>query len=161
MNKQEYTGFYEEWKDLQKEYPNCDFSFLENEVIAKIDGRNLSAYDYLHGYCNSFAFSLQQQFGYEIQAIYDENHSLVHVYCINLNQTKTMHFIDVRGCTTDFQAFLSDFENFITITEDKPLNIEAYKNTNKDMTQIENAAQFIQKYKNYYIPNTTKGEKRL
>lgn len=161
MIMHEYTGFYEEWKDLQKEYPDCDFEFLENKFIAKIDEQNLNAYDYLHGYCDSFAFSLQQQFGYEIQAIYDENHSLVHAYCISLDQTQTAHFIDVRGCTTDFQAFLSDFEDFITITEDEPLHIEAYKDTDKDMTQIENTIQFIQKYKNYYIPNTTKGEKRL
>lgn len=151
-----YIGFYEELQKLQHDYPDDgyeDFEFLNDEI--HIDNKKINIYDYLHGLCDYFAISLIKQFNYEMQAIYNENNELVHAYCTHKNKQNDMYFIDVRGCTTDFQTFISEFEDFITISEDEPIDIRQLEPTplhQKHPEYTNTATKIIQTYKNHYIP---------
>lgn len=144
-----YTGFYQELQTLQESYDNADFGFLENETLdTKID-----ASDFLHGFCHIFATCLQKVFHYDIQAIYDEYNNLVHAYCIKEHSIYGTIFIDVRGCTNDFQTFISEFEDFITITEDEPIKIVNIKPDFSEPKYTHAALKLIKKYKEYYSAN--------
>lgn len=107
-------GFYEELDLLRAEYPDADFGFLENVMVA--DNRN--AMNFLHGFCDEFAASLSDIFGYEIECIrhFDEDDvvgKLIHVYCVAEIHGETA-YIDVRGITTDPELFFEEFENEVT-----------------------------------------------
>ena len=100
------TGFY-----LQA-HGEEDFNFLMG--LPEKQGTDL--YYILHGYCDICADILHKQFGYPMEYIIDENGDLVHAYCYTKVDGEK-HYIDVRGITTDYQSFLSDFEDFILDAE--------------------------------------------
>lgn len=86
------------------------------EALEKVDlGDRLDASIFLHGECGIFALALNEMFGYEIWVVAFEpedwgdeedtwENRLVHVYC-----QKGDCYIDVRGITDDWDAFLDEF----------------------------------------------------
>lgn len=143
-----YTGFYQELQSLQETYEDADFGFLENETL----DTKINAGDFLHGFCNIFAMCLHEIFHYDMQAIYDKNNNLVHAYCVKEHSIHGTIFIDVRGCTNDFHTFISEFEDFITITKDEPINISSIKQF-FEPEYTHDAMKLIENYKEYYSVN--------
>lgn len=115
-----HYGFYEELDSLLEDYGDSDFGFLENINISCEDpvgvfdtkiNRHINAYDFLHGYCNEFAYMLNEKYGYPIYEIVDHTGTLIHSFA-RLDQNNIHYFIDVRGITTDYHEFISEFENW-------------------------------------------------
>lgn len=140
------TGFYQELQALQEDYEDADFGFLENEMA----GAKLNAYDFLHGLCHIFATCLQYIFRYDIQAVYDEHGNLIHAYCTKEHPIYGTVFIDVRGCTNDSRTFLSEFEDFVTISEDEPIMISGLKPDVPESEYRTAAQRLIERYREYY-----------
>lgn len=160
----ENKGFYEELEELREDEPEASFGFLENiDTNVKIDWFIVNAYDFLHGFCHTFAYVLSREFGYKIYSIYDEEGVLVHTYCVIPNGNEPI-YVDIRGCTSDFGLFIQEFDDFITINEDggEPLDIreetEVIKNEMSDPDLDEEfgknyllaAEELFEDYKSYY-----------
>lgn len=99
---------------------------LNAVALEKIDlGNNITAGWYLHGICGVFALELHKKFGYEIEVVTETpftGHwqiSLVHAYCKHHGL-----YIDARGCFSDRNRFLEEFEDFfdtpgfVSVTEE-------------------------------------------
>ena len=158
-----HSGFYEELDSLSEENGLADFGFLENvggeyEIHTNYvcDGKKVSyllnAYDFLHGNCNEFSFALNQRYGYPIFEIKDGSGNLVHSFN-RMDTDSQQFFIDVRGITTDYFEFMSEFEDFIDIEESLcqtfPLDCnEHFKTSSKESLEfIEN---LLLDYGSYY-----------
>lgn len=100
-----HYGFYTDLEELQEEFEEAYWTFLENEVSCN----GLTPYDYLHGFCLEFALHLNQLYGYPVEAVYSKNSSLIHAYCVSEKDGKTI-FIDIRGWTDDWQEFIQEFD---------------------------------------------------
>lgn len=119
-----HFGFYEELDDLRVDDSDADFGFLENIsnneyiefVLAFGETKKylLSAYDFLHGYCDIFAKRIHDQFSLPMYAIYSESGDMVHCFC-KINADGRDYYIDVRGITDDYTEFISEFEDWIDI----------------------------------------------
>lgn len=106
------NGYYEDLMTLRKEVPPEDFYFLEDVF----EGTDLSAYDFLHGFCFTFAIELSKTFGYEIETVKDEDLDLIHAYCVaQTNGDKV--YIDIRGITNDPELFFDDFDDMVPIVK--------------------------------------------
>lgn len=110
MDKQEgydiMVSFYHKLDELKKYDPDASFWFLE-EVHTEW---NHTAYEFLHGYCDAFAYALSGVFGYPIvirkmKSISEYN--LIHAWCENEG-----NFIDVRGKTRNWNKFWEEFEDW-------------------------------------------------
>lgn len=118
------TGFYAE----REKYNYDGFDFLEAEsVIDENDSyicinysetdekylHELNPYDYLHGRCDTFAEFLYKRYDYPAYMIKNpDTDKLVHCFnmvCFN----NTNYYIDIRGITTDYEEFMSEFEDFV------------------------------------------------
>ncbi len=115
-----HYGFYEELDSLLEDYEDSDFGFLENinmpceDSVGVFDtkiNRHINAYDFLHGCCNEFAYMLNEKYGYPIYEIVDHTGTLIHSFA-RLDQNNIHYFIDVRGITTDYHEFISEFEDW-------------------------------------------------
>ena len=113
-----YTHFYNEYFSLKKEMKHVDgFYFMEHAPIfgSKTDEvqHHVSPYDFLHGWCDIFAFALYETFGYPIYCIKEKKQDkiAIHYYC------KPQHpdgcVADVRGITNDDFLFLQEFEEWL------------------------------------------------
>lgn len=86
---------------------------------------------FLHGICGFFALALHERFGYEIRFVYDENEYkdllddsdcetpspfqyLTHIYCVKEMKDGSLAYIDIRGVTTDEEAFFGEYDDFLT-----------------------------------------------
>lgn len=119
-----HYGFYEELDSLLEEDNDADWGFLENigheydlyEESLGFDGIKreyiINAYNFLHGYCNEFAYMLNEKYGYPVFEIKDEKGKLVHSFT-RLVKDNVYYFIDIRGITTDYHEFISEFEDWI------------------------------------------------
>jgi hypothetical protein len=116
-------GFYTDLDELREEYDCSDFGFLENEIQYK----GLTPHDFLHGYCFEFARYLNLLYHYPIECIYAEDDSLIHAYCVIEKNNKSL-FIDIRGCTDDWDEFIDDFADFMTYYDEPNYYIEKPKN---------------------------------
>ena len=67
--------------------------------------------DYLHGYCEYFAYALHQELGYPMYKVYDSeaetDMALVHVFCINPNS----EYVDVRGVIPNIWDLIEPYED--------------------------------------------------
>lgn len=104
--KEGITTFYEK-ASVMPYAP--DFSFMD-EYRGRL---GVTAYDLLHGYCNVFAKALNMEFGYRTFRIVDEYGTLIHCYARTEEAGKTV-YVDVRGKTSDYSAFISEFEDWTT-----------------------------------------------
>lgn len=161
------NGFYEELNELQKDYPESDFGFLENTDVTS----ESNAHNFLHGCCDEFAAMLSEMYGYEIECVRNAEGRLVHAYCITeIGGEKA--YIDVRGTTTNPVLFFEEFENEITYypedgtimtLNDDSYEVEAKTETWKDKDSFfdgeyegwsdEDIKQFIREQGIYYNPN--------
>lgn len=110
-----HNGFYLELDGLKEDDDDASFGFLENigsEYNIRSDGFLITAYDYLHGYCDLFAYALHERYGLPLYEIRDDKNDLVHCFAIAETSSGKM-FVDVRGATTDYFEFIEDFEDFI------------------------------------------------
>lgn len=148
--KNDSVGFYQELRDFNKDDEEItSFEFLENEdTDDALNNYNLSAYDYLHGLCATFAACLNIQYHYPMKAIYDENGELVHVWCETTSKKGNNVFVDVRGYTEDFKEMMQEFKDFINMG--KPLDIRNYVPDEYDEMGRFGAYVLIDRYKNYY-----------
>ena len=119
------TGY---WANV--DLTNPDFDQLCNVVLfPDSSGQNeIVLYDYLHGVCSVAALALHDIFGYQILSLYDVNEArdsgikskysgsfpIIHDFCFD---PKHNAYIDVRGICSDFDVFISEFDEFI---EDSP-----------------------------------------
>lgn len=92
------------WK-LQKELGYEDFSFLEDEY----KNTELSAYDFLHGFCTCFAYSLFLKLGGIIVKVGSYTTPCMHCY-LKITQNNNIYFIDIRGKVKAEEELLEEFE---------------------------------------------------
>ena len=97
-------GFWTDLEKMQKDTPEADWGFLENELFAY--GVNL--YDFLHGRCAYFAQYLHDTYGYKIVGLYEEPDQLIHAYCVEVIDGIS-YYIDVRGITDNWAEFIQEF----------------------------------------------------
>lgn len=89
-----------------------------NAISLGEDNEWFSAFYFLHGICGFFALALHDYYGYDIWRLdgidedVDEGEEpmdfLIHIYCVAPNG----QLIDVRGSTTDENAFVEEFLDF-------------------------------------------------
>ncbi len=96
------------------------FDFLENEFFSKRNGelcklnnKELSANDFLHGYCDVFAYYLHLKYNYRIVNIFDDEGGLIHSFCVD----KKGFLVDVRGKTKDIEVFFEPYSDWITTNQ--------------------------------------------
>lgn len=146
-----HNGFYDERETLEDDLDeDLDFSFMENtDAGSKTDkGRKLDAFDYIHGLCYYFAQQLQKTFGYKIQAVYDEEGDAIHAFCVDTLDDGRTVYIDARGCTTDFEEFIEEYEDFVDADEAEPVDFVPKIKFTK--AGIKGAENLINEYKEYY-----------
>ena len=64
---------------------------------------------FLHGICNIFALALHREFGYDIYEVVDKDKKSIHWFGLSSFNNHPI-YIDVRGATTDFDEFFSEFQ---------------------------------------------------
>lgn len=149
-----HCGFYKELDSLLEDYGDSDFGFLENINMMCEDP--FGVYDFLHGYCNEFAYMLNEKYGYPIYEIVDHTGTLIHSFA-RLDQNNIHYFIDVRGITTDYHEFISEFEDWTdeetSIENTFPVNL-LDKGVRERNTPSKGNREFIEKlfsdYGDYY-----------
>lgn len=108
----------------------------------------LTAYDFLHGYCDTFALALHQEFGYPLWTIDDS--LTTHTFC-----KEGTYCIDVRGVTDDTELFSKEFDephNPIMFETARPVTEkEEHKiRANNEPIRIEAALRYIQQNKKMF-----------
>lgn len=136
------TGYWLEF-DGQKD-ESIDELFQDNDEL-------LFIYEFLFEYCEAFAASLNQHFGYKVEYLYDNNGNLIHTYCV-LNIGGKIHYIDIRGITDDWSEFIDKFKECLPDINRQNLNIKMYGHI--DFTQnekiINEANNIAAMYRHYY-----------
>lgn len=147
-------GFFDVLEDLQDEYVN--FNFLQGFEISGV----LNAYDFLHGFCLSFALCLSKEFGYAIETVRNEDGDLIHAYCVDPEEGL---YIDVRGITDDPELFFDEFADEVDYAggefwcaEDQG-QVEWFQNAEDFLNKqpvsnlrLTEAFQFMEKNRHYY-----------
>ena len=109
-------GFF---KDKRRNGYSGDFKFLNSDEFVLVGESKFFVGDFLHGWCDAFAFLLHDEFGWDVEEIVDEGGLLVHAYCVRYDDGVPV-FIDVRGETTNFYDFVYEFWDCLPI--DFPAN---------------------------------------
>lgn len=113
------TGF---WTGVDLDAP--DFAHLNDIVLDSGPDDSIFLGDYLHGVCSVAAIALHDIFGYQVLSLYDENEAkkygikskyspifpIIHDFCYD---PKHRVYIDVRGAISQFDVFVSEFDDFI------------------------------------------------
>jgi hypothetical protein len=111
-----HGGYYlspnKSWRSCLSEIL-CDDCYIISNYENMADCPYDDAYTFLHGSCDLFACALHKQFGYEICEIENKNNKAIHWFCQSKYNGNTI-YIDVRGATTDFGEFISEFEGLIS-----------------------------------------------
>ena len=109
-----HTGFY---KDKRRTWDVDDFGFLEKEELFETENGTFKVGDFLHGWCEIFAYMLHRRFGWPIEVIRDEDGFLIHAYCVRKVKDRfgkeIPAFVDVRGETTDYREFINEFWDYL------------------------------------------------
>lgn len=102
-----YTGDFE--TELNKiHFDNCYIIPCESAYPCPFEGR--TAYIFLHGSCDIFAEQLRKICtDYDIYKIEDKDGIHVHWYAQTVYKDMPL-YIDVRGATSSFDEFLSEFQ---------------------------------------------------
>lgn len=98
-----------DWKNAGLDYHDLDdlIEMVQEELESiKVPGTSYDMADYIHGRCHLFAQALHQEFGYEMECLWDDDFwfdgadgpsvVLVHAYCITPDGTR----VDARGLVT-------------------------------------------------------------
>jgi len=156
-------GFYKEADILTPDNPFRNFSFLE-----KIEtDYYMNAWDFLHGYCVTFAYIVSKNLGYPIvirrlsEPECNGESDVIHAWC-----ETDRKYIDVRGITENFGKFWEEFEDFDSFDlEDDDYETFRFQNA-KDfykfldgnqnpetfgMNRLKAAQELFDVYKDYYI----------
>lgn len=113
------TGY---WANVDLDEP--DFTFLQGIMLTSELTMPIHLDDYLHGVCSVAALALHDIFGYQILSLYDVSEArgsgieskysgsfpIIHDFCFD---PKHDIYIDVRGICSDFDEFISEFDDFI------------------------------------------------
>ena len=102
-------GYWEE-AEYDEDYQSFDFDFLHNEY----EGTELSAMDFLHGWCDVFACRLLKKYlkqGLNVEVVFLSGYEqrLIHAYVQIYENSKT-YYVDIRGITDNEAQFLDEFE---------------------------------------------------
>ncbi len=110
------TGYYLEETHLE----SGGFEYMEvDDIGGELDLKSSrwNPYSFLHGHCDLFAKVLNQKFGYPILYAYGDNGCLAHAYCI-VDVNGKQCYVDVRGICSDWDEFISEFDDWLPIDED-------------------------------------------
>ena len=173
------TGF---WANVDLDEP--DFTFLQDIALVSGPAMPIHLDDYLHGVCSVAALALHDIFGYQILSLYDVNEAkeygikskyapgfpIIHDFCYD---PKHNAFIDVRGVISQFDVFISEFDDFIEDTQNvrdlitKIGSAKKYRAVNEDAMGKETfayyytaVASWIRSNKEMYTTSDQKEEKR-
>lgn len=108
LERKQNTGDFEE---------DLGFNFMDSvEIIhpgPNEKRENINFYEFLHGYCDVFAYRLREKFGYDICFDYEDEDcsQLIHAYCTVTVGNKT-YWIDCRGITDDYEEFIEEFADW-------------------------------------------------
>ena len=83
------------------------YSDLSSEYLEECPYDDASVF--LHGSCDLFTWKLHKKYGYERYKAVDKNGNLIHSFGKSTYQGKEV-YIDVRGATTNFDRFFSEFK---------------------------------------------------
>ena len=141
-----HSGFWEPYYDD----PEGGFHFLE--VVDSY--RGISLFDFLHGYCDVFAYWLNKRYGYQVVTAYC-GYQLIHAYCVDYIGS-TPVYIDIRGRHTDWDEFWEEFydeseEEYLEFYPEfvkDPLEFRA--NPGYEETVLRAAKRFVREYMDYY-----------
>ena len=103
-------GFF---RDKRRNGYSGDFSFLNSEEFVFVGKSKFFVGDFIHGWCDAFAFYLHDEFGWDVEEIVDDSGLLVHAYCVRYDDDDVPVFIDARGETTNFYDFVYEFWNYL------------------------------------------------
>ena len=113
QEQQTSIGFFKDAEELRAYLQGNYFGFLETEQLFE----DITARDFLHGYCEYFACYLWDKYGWEIKKAY-ANGKLVHAFCV-ANQW----LIDIRGGTKKPEEFWEEFRTHLfSLTDSKNYN---------------------------------------
>ena len=135
------SGFYKEANRCKRKGKFEDYGFLEK---IDIGGELFDLNQFLHGYCDEFAYYNALNYHYDIVVWYEwceetEQFSLIHAFNRFLYRGKE-YYVDVRGVTTDLTLIQEEFEDF------EYTYVEVFH-------EIETFVQFMEKtYQEYYRP---------
>ena len=132
-------------------------------MMDEYESTDMSAYDFLHGSCAFFAYTLAKKFGYDIILAYTLDPEYVknftHAYCYTTIDGRECYF-DIRGITTDEDMLLEEFEIFLTHGGDDWVSLEPITCEEMDSCKflnghgkeniLENAEKFIEANIDYY-----------
>ena len=101
-----------------------------NKPAVSINGGEYVYYDaevFLHGYCHIFAYALYQKFGYDIYELSNSSDNVIHWCCIS-KYNEIDVYIDVRGITSNFNEFLTEFQPTVGLKPEMKIvdDIEKY-----------------------------------
>ena len=150
-NNHFHKGFYENDVESIKTQLGKIKSINSAEIFKNGDCVYYEANIFLHGICHIFAYVLHQKFGYDILEVKNKSGSMIHWCCITKHNGRKL-YIDVRGMTTDYDEFLSEFQPDIGLKplKNKIINLENYEDEWKETDQLQFASEIITKYYSYY-----------
>lgn len=135
------SGFFEEVNRSKRKNEFKDYGFLEE---IGVEGESFDLNQFLHGYCDEFAYYNALHYSYEIVVWYEwceetEQFSLIHAFNRFCHRGKE-YYVDVRGITTDLTLIREEFEAF------EYTYVEVF-------SDVEVFVQFMEKtYQEYYRP---------
>ena len=106
-----HTGYYDLDKDEQKKELKSAIDGIRMSLSFPHSEGKLTKYNFLHGYCDTFATILSKKYGYEIEAMYNEHNELIHAYCVK-QVDGVNYYIDVRGITSNWFDFVAPFPDY-------------------------------------------------
>lgn len=83
-------------------------------LMEEFEATDMSIYDFVHGSCAYFAYTLAEKFDYDIVLVklynsYEGRMELCHVYC-HTTVNGVDYYIDARGITSDEQQLMDEFD---------------------------------------------------
>ena len=105
------SGFFKEAMLRRTQQPTMTYDFLKTILI---EDEWFDLYQFLHGYCDEFAYYQAMKQGYSMVVWYQLNEitqcfELIHVFN-QFERDGVTHYMDIRGVTTEINQILEDFE---------------------------------------------------
>lgn len=130
------------WKDFEIEN-YLDMGEMDFLRFLKINLEDYHPYTFLHDYSYAFAATLNLKYGYEMKGIYDENDKLICAYCIAHRNGCGIIFIDLRGCTDNWDEFIEEYRQYLPYKESIPYPIPDTDSMIADDFRYEDKTPFI------------------
>lgn len=108
-----YSGFFEDANCYKLNQEFEGYGFLEN---VDVEGESFDLNQFLHGYCDEFAYFQAMKHAYNIVVWYEVNEetqqfSLIHAFN-HFNEDGVDYYLDVRGITSDLASIQEEFEDY-------------------------------------------------